>query len=213
MPDVDFQSLDENATEDQGVFDVTTDDYCPTWPQLLPRGFAWKPKPGGIMDRLFCALAQEASRIERRGRDLIEEMDPRTTQELLEDWERVLALPGPCVENPPTTVEGRRAAVHAKLANQQFSSRTFFLELAEDLGYPNATISSLHDPFICGGSVCGDPLQGHHGSWTYAWLFTANDTSENDEQLRCLIRESAQAHVIVHFDFPGQSTIVALPGE
>jgi uncharacterized protein YmfQ (DUF2313 family) len=208
MPDL--FGLEDSASLDDGIFDVVTKDYAHTILQFYPNGRAWIIKLKGVFDNLLCAWSFEPSRVERRGRDLISESDPLKTQELLEDWERVLGLPGDC-EEPPSTLEGRQSAVHAKLTQKSFSSITFFLRLADRLGYPFAIIRNEHKPFQCGISVCGDALQGHHGHWTYTWTLITNDTTENDATLRCLVREAAQAHAIVHFEFPGQETIVEAP--
>lgn len=202
MPDVDIYALDESATIDDGFFDVVHKDYFQVLRQLLPQGFAWNIKPGGVMERLLCALGYEPARVERRAAELIEEADPRTTEELLPDWERIAGLPGACNTNPPTTLEGRRAALVAKLTERVAESRTFFLALAAELGYPLAEIRHEHQPFQCGISRCGDPLQGWHGQWTYAWTLIANATTENDDTLRCLVLEYAQAHTTVLFEFP-----------
>jgi uncharacterized protein YmfQ (DUF2313 family) len=210
MPFVDIYGDDYIATLDDGIIDIVTEDYCEVLPKFLPKGRAWKIRPDGMMAKLFCALGYEFSRIERRGRDVLDEADPRTTQELLEDWERVLALPGHC-QNPPTTVEGRQAAIHAKLTQLPPSSEADFLALAETLGYPDAEIRQEHDPFICGTSVCGDALKGHHGHWTYTWTLITNASGDNDSQLMCLMREAEKIHAIIIFEFPGEDPIVRVP--
>ena len=213
MPPVDLYALDDNAALDDGLFDVVTDDYKFSILQFLPQGLAWNPTPGGLMDKLFCALSFEPSRVERRGLDLLEEYDPRTTQELLEDWERVLDLPGDCDPPGTQTDDERRAAVLAKLTQQAFSSVPFFLDLASDLGYPSAQIIHEHDPFECGISVCGDALKGDEGHWTYTWTLITGATSANDAILQCLVREAAQAHVVVHFVYPGQTYPGVVPAD
>lgn len=202
MPEVELGSGEFSGSQDDGLFDVIFEDYCTVTRQLSPEGFAWQIKPGGVMAKLLCALGYEASRIERRVSELLEEVDPRTTEELLPDWERNAGLPGKCNTNPPSTLEGRREALHAKLTERVSDSPSFFLALADGLGYPNAEIRREHAPFQCGISACGDALQGHHGHWTYAWTLIANDTTENDDTLRCLVLDYAQLHTVVLFEFP-----------
>lgn len=205
MATVALYALDESATIDDALFDVTDKDYKPTVLSLLPFGLAWNPTPNGLMDKLLCALAKMPSRVEKRGLTLIEEMDVRTTEELLDDWERVLGLPGDCDEDPPTTLEDRREAAHAKLTGRDEINEGFFLNLAEDLGYPGATIRPEHNPFQMGVSVMGDSFYSDGGHWTYTFTLILANSTPNDGQLQCLVREYAQAHEIVHFEYPGQA--------
>jgi uncharacterized protein YmfQ (DUF2313 family) len=93
------------------------------------------------------------SQIDVRAADLLErESDPRSTIELLEDWERVAGLPDPCVAEP-LTIEARRAALVNKLTTEGGQSRAFFIGVAAALGY-TITIRE-HSPFMCGISQCG----------------------------------------------------------
>ncbi len=204
MATVELFALDESATIDDALFDVTTEDYKPTVIQVLPDGLAWKPTPSGKMDKLFCAWSKEPSRVEKRGADLIEEMDVRTTEELLPDWERNLGLPGSCT-NPPTTLDDRREAAHAKLTGRDIRNEQFFLDLAADLGYPNASIRREHNPFQMGVSDMGDAFYSDGGHWTYTWTLILLTSTDNDGALQCQMRENAQAHEVVHFEYPGQA--------
>lgn len=205
MPVVDIFAEDYSGTIDATTFDVVSDDYKRVVPQFLPLGLAWKVKPGGTMDKLHCALAKEPSRVEFRGLNVLEEFDPRTSQELLEDWERVLGLPDPCDDDPSTVLADRQEAAHAKLTARDEVNESFFIELADDLGYPGATIRQEHAPFECGISDCGDALQGWQGHWTYTWTLILLNSTDNDKTLQCLVRLYAQAHIIVHFEYPGQA--------
>lgn len=202
MPDVDMFASDDAATIDDGLFDVTTEDYAFSIEQLLPQGLAWNFKPGGVAKQLFRALGLEFSRIERRVRELIEEADPRTTQELLADWERVAGLPAICEGgDAPTTIEGRQAALHTKLTARPSGNAPFFLGIAESLGYPDAEIRYEGDPFLC-TDPCTDGLYGHEGGWLYFWTLVANASGDNDATLQCLVRDYAQAHEITAVEFP-----------
>jgi uncharacterized protein YmfQ (DUF2313 family) len=83
-------------------------------------------------------LSGELSRLEQRGCDLLDEVDPRTTTELIGDWERVLGLPSDCGP-PPTDLVERRAAVVARLINNNPSTLETLRLIAEAWGVP-ATI-------------------------------------------------------------------------
>ncbi|WP_157081126.1 putative phage tail protein, partial [Novosphingobium naphthalenivorans] len=89
--------------------------YARQMKQLLPKGAAWDFAPDGTFARLLLALAAEFARIDSRALDLIGEADPRTTLELLPDWERVAGLPDSCTGAPDEVAE-RQAALHQKIA-------------------------------------------------------------------------------------------------
>ena len=124
---------------------------------LLPQGAAW-PRDGDAV--LTALLAEELARVDARALKLIEEADPRTADELLEDWERVTGLPDPCTEGLANTLQERRAAVVAKLTLRGGQSIAFFLAVAESLGYDGVSVEEFR-PFVCGLSELGvDPLAG-----------------------------------------------------
>ena len=67
--------------------------YADLIARLLPKGHAW--------DRVrewagLRGLATELCRIDERGLVLLEQIDPLTSTEMLEDWEQLLALPDDC---------------------------------------------------------------------------------------------------------------------
>src|SRR4051812_28592617 len=98
--------------------------YTKLLKRLLPPGRAWVASDGGHLSGLFSGLAEELSRAHVRGLALIEEMDPRTTFELLEDWERICGLPDACT-GLGTTLQDRRNQIVARLLlggpqNKQF---------------------------------------------------------------------------------------------
>jgi uncharacterized protein YmfQ (DUF2313 family) len=202
MPAVELYATDEAASSDDGSFDIVTEDYAIVIPQFLPRGPAWNFKIGGIAHKLIRAISLELSRVERRGLELIEEMDPRTCQELLEDWERALGLPALCQGGTsPTSLDKRREAIHAKLTSRPFGNAPFFLDLASKLGYPNAELRYEGDPLTC-IDPCIDSLRGYEGGWLEAWTLVANTSTENDATLTCLVLDYAQAPEIVTVEFP-----------
>lgn len=189
-----------------GDVDPEADDYVTVLVQLLPRGVAWDQWDPEDRDPLLRGLAHEAARVELRVWQFLEELDPRTTLELLPDWERVYGLPEKCGV-PPSTIDGRRRALHAKMAAKPQGNIPFFLQLAENLGYPNAEIRGLHNPFTC-NSDCIDALFGWEGGWADAWMMLPNATSETDDTLMCMVRKYAQAHEHVLF----RSDIIVAPG-
>lgn len=73
----------------------SADAYAAALEQMLPPGDAL-PRGDSFLRDLLDALAQEFARVESAALNLFDELDPRTTLQLLPDWERVLGLPDDC---------------------------------------------------------------------------------------------------------------------
>lgn len=197
MPILDFYANDDTASIDDGQFDVVTEEYANVMVQLLPEGFAWNWKPNGIFDRLRRGLSREFSRVERRARELLLEINPRTADELIGEWEAMLDI-----SNLSTDLDERRAAVHAKFtARVGATGELFILNLAGRLGYPDAEITHYNDPFVC-ISECTHSLYGSEGGWAFAWTLVTNGSTVNDVLLEELIANYARRHEIVNVQFP-----------
>lgn len=134
---------------------------------LLPTGEAWPEAADSVLANLLFAWAEEHARIDGRALDLLEEADPRSTAELISDWERMCGLPDPCT-GPQPTLQGRRDAVVQKLTSRGGQSRAFFIAVAAALGF-SITIEE-YDLFTVGHTV-GMPLRGD--PWRFAWLVRA----------------------------------------
>lgn len=181
---------------EEAALDVSNEDYLAVFQDLLPHGPAWTRRPGAWLTKLLRGLAREPSRIELTAAQLIEETDYRTTQLLLEEWEDFAGLPG-CGEVPATVPE-RQAALHAKLTQNISPTPATFQAIAEGLGYTGVVVNrSEAVPFTVGSTV-GDTLRG--GPWRHAWSITANESTDNDALLRCLVNQLAPQHGIVIFN-------------
>lgn len=143
------------------------DDYTHQQLRLLPTGPAWPKEGDSSSVRLFeptgTALAEFHARVEQ----LIEEVDPRTTSELLDDWDRVVGLPDPCLDPPTSTAERRRRVVQ-RLTYQGGQSAAFFVGLLAVLGFPGATVTEFR-PMRC-TSKCNAPI--NQGGWRFGWRVT-----------------------------------------
>lgn len=87
----------------------------------------------------------------------------------LSDWERVLALPDPCLVGESQTVRQRVQAVVSKLQGRGGQSKPFFIALAKSLGY-DITIDTFK-PARAGIARAGAPLNG--GDWSFTWRVNA----------------------------------------
>lgn len=114
---------------------------------LLPRGAAWTREPGAVLTNVLDALAQEFARVDVRADNLLDEIDKRTTNELLPDFERVYGLPESCVTGSLTT-DQRRNALVSKATGLGGQSPAYILSVLERLGYVTSKWTRLAWQFI-----------------------------------------------------------------
>ncbi len=196
----------------------TADQYREQLQALLPTGPAWDPELTPEVDTILGGVAAELARLDGRMLDLVGEMDPATTTEMLADWERVAGLPDKCAGTLESTVQGRRNALLAKLTATGGQSKAYFIAIAAALGY-EITIEEFR-PFRAGRSVAGDVLT--NSDWVFTWRVRAPEVtvipfragqSAAGEQLRawgndtltCKIRQLAPAHTVVLFAYANSS--------
>jgi uncharacterized protein YmfQ (DUF2313 family) len=130
-------------------------DYRDAFLELLPQGPAW-PKHAleSVLWQTCDGLCNYWGYVDGRAADLLErESDPRSTVELLPDWERNWGLPDPCYSAPQTIAE-RQAELVARMTMVGSQSRQFYIDFAKRLGY-DITISE-YEPWTVGWDVCGD---------------------------------------------------------
>lgn len=189
---------------------LTTEDYLQHLQALLPQGPAWPREPDALLTLELTAFAEEFARIDQRADDLVEEADPRTTYELLSDWERICGLPDGCT-GPLSGVAARRAAVVARLTTLGAQNAAYFISIAAALGY---TITITEEAVHTCLSVCTDPINGQE--WRFVWnvnVSQANTVRDltcidecttplavwGDQLLECAISRLKPAHTLVRF--------------
>ena len=108
---------------------LTAEAYARAMALLLPPGRIWRVVGDSLTMDAFTGAGDELVRVGGRGQDLIRESDPRTADELLPEFERMLALVA------TGTLEERRARVVARLiARQRYRPVDFQDALAPLLG-------------------------------------------------------------------------------
>ena len=192
----------------------SADDYARMMGQLLPQGAAWTLEDGTVLAALIHAMASEPARVDATAHELLAELDPHQTLQLLPWWEAMCGLPDQCSQ-PGETIAERRAAVVAKLTAQGAQTPEYFAELATLLAGAVCTVREYR-PFRAGASCAGDPLS--NGAWAHAFAVQAPATpvrsfcagqgcageplrTWGNERLECAIRRLAPAHAIVNFHY------------
>jgi len=199
----------------------TADDYLQTLLAHLPIGRLWDDlrQPGSGVYEILASIAQEYARVDARAEALRNELDPRYTTELLNDWEAYAELPDPCALGVNTTLQERRAALVSKLTFTAGQSRAFYLSLASAMGY-TITIQE-YKPFVCGLSQCGvDQLLAYGHKVRHHWRVLVHGPRVTyfrcgvsqcgidpitkisiAQDLECRFRHLNQAHRNLHFTY------------
>lgn len=192
---------------------ATTEDYKRALQGLLPSGQIWPRDHEAWLSKLLESWAAGFARLDKRIDQLSDELDPRTTFELLENFEYICGLPGECA-GLMSTLEERRQAVHAKLTGKGAQTPAYYIKIAKTLGY-DVTIHE-YTPFCAGWSCAGDPANSEQ--WSHVWQINAPETTikyfrANSGQadtrlaiwgnalLECTIKALIPAHTIVLFAY------------
>lgn len=168
------------------------EDYLAQLLGLLPPGAAWTRERDTNLARLLRAVGEELARVEGRGCELVAESDPRTTDELLADWERVLGLPDPCTGEITDPAE-RRAAILARLIATGDQSRTYFERIATALGL--TIVIQEYEPFRAGHSGASEGLS--NGPWKHTWTVHVEEADPGTSALECLFARLKPAHTLI----------------
>lgn len=183
---------------------------------LLPPGQAWTREKNANLTKVLSIIAGELARVDRRVANMHNEGDPRTTLEMLTDWERVAGLPDTCTAASASYQE-RITALVDKITRLGGQSISFYVGIAERLGY-EVEIEEYR-PFICGHSECGEELNGgdevrHQwlvrvlGARLIDFICGASECGEalgdfvTAEDLECILKllKPAHTHLIVTYE-------------
>jgi uncharacterized protein YmfQ (DUF2313 family) len=182
---------------------LTAAQYARQLAQLLPQGAVWNLESSSWIRKVLLAISDELARISARGLDLIEESDPRTATETLDDWETFLGLPDSCIESIPTTDAARQYAITQKIVRQGSQHRGFYVDLAAACGY-TVTINDNFgaDIFRTGPSRVGERLYGT--DWAHVWEVVVDAESGDalsHTEFECIISRASPAHTLVLFTY------------
>lgn len=191
-----------------------TDRYAQLLKSLLPPGPAWANGAGEIFSKTLESFSEELKRLEERALELLVESDPRTSDELLSDWERIVRIPDDC-QDVSSNLAQRRADVLRKLATRGGQNAAFYIELASKFGYA-VTIENCV-ALRSGRGRCGDRLYSE--DFAHTWRVVSPNVvpvymragssvgsllaEYEDDLLECVIRAAAPAHSNVLFTYGG----------
>ena len=100
---------------------------------LLPAGAVWPDEPGTALDDLLDAIAEQMARVDASGANLLDDIRPNTTLDLLPEWERVAGLPDTCSVDG-SSVAVRRASLLEKLVTKTSPSVSEFERIGDLFG-------------------------------------------------------------------------------
>lgn len=105
--------------------------YARQLKQLLPRGSLFALESDSNLSKLLLGIADELARIDGRAEDLVNEWDPRTCDDTIEDWERVLGV----TPASGVSLAARRLLVSTMITAQGGSTKAYFAAVAAALGF------------------------------------------------------------------------------
>lgn len=125
---------------------------------MLPKGRLWQPKEQPTFRELLESTSQELCRVDDRVKQMLIEIDPRTTNEALDHWEDVLGIPDECTPESQTLAE-RQIQLTQKMTNIGGLSKTFYEFLGLQLGFVITVKNRIN--FLAGRARAGDLLSNY----------------------------------------------------
>jgi uncharacterized protein YmfQ (DUF2313 family) len=183
-----------------------------------PRGWAWPHVAAGaeesLFEALFRPLAKGLAAVEATAEAMMEEIDPRTANLLLPDFERVLG-PDPCGRDTATmSLEQRRQLAHQRWTARGGASIAYFVGLAAKRGVSIEIVEnrvSMADAAVAGDELVESPEQF---CWTVELTLLGEIVAKVDDaqagdllldiilsDVECDIRRAKPAHTDVAFRY------------
>jgi len=184
---------------------ATVQQYVDALFQLLPPGRYWRRSEDWTrLANMIAGLSPELARVHDRFLDLIREMDPRTTDDLLVNWYELVGFPDPCIPASllPTTPDEWRAAIHQRVIATGGASAAYIEAVAEALvGPPCNVITGPYLPFRVSLNRCGDRLNESGSEYIWILQAPAATTTAQRTQLECWIDRIKPAHTRADYEY------------
>lgn len=132
-------------------------DYLGAMQALMPRGRIWSRDGATVQTRLLAGLTASYEAQNARANNLLIDGFPRTTNELLPEWEATLGLPSSAA-GPAPTLLARQLLVVARFVGAGGLSIPLFTKYAALLGFSVSIQGGA--PFRCGQSRSGQAVGG-----------------------------------------------------
>ena len=181
-------------------FARTAEAYKRLLKGVMPSGPIWSYLATADLDATTAGTADELARVDGRIADLSEEVDPRTADETIDQWETDLGLPDPGDPSPPTALADRQAAAYAALIASGGQHAAYYVEVAAALGVVvTITERPYGDPAAAEVTTSEEVIAPPGAS--YYWLVDGPAGTDADVQARleALITRLAPAHTVPVF--------------
>jgi len=183
---------------------ATAQDYLTGFQRLLPRGRVWHRGWGTLQAQHLLTLMPTWARLHGRANELVEDIFPCSTNDLLPEWEATLGLPDPCT-GPLDSIQERVAAVCTKFRARGGQSVAYFIAVAESLGFSItidqflATVPNPELAFTWRVNI----YQQTSIVWFRAGISTAGDplASWGSNLLECALEALKPAHTTIIFAY------------
>lgn len=179
---------------------------------LVPPGPAWSGS-----DPAIAGAAPSLTRVHQRADALMRELDPRTTTELINRWERLCGLPDECIPTGTQTLRQRQQRLDAKVNLAGGINENFYLAQLAALGRPDANITRYDKSTFTCSSACTDAVNAPE--WRYYWQvnmpaatnttwMTCGDPCDSalrfwgDTVVECVLNKLCPSHTYVIFKYP-----------
>ena len=166
--------------------------------------------------KLLMCFAIEFEKFEQRVTDLLREIVPGLSRELLPEWEQDLALPDP-IGNPVQTVEERAQIAHAKYTgNYTGQNKKFYIDYAASLGavitvkeYQGVgavfrvdvnRVDRMPGPEAPAERIFGSRLWNIHAPFKWVITFVSVTGNVSQENIEAQLRLRIPAHTEVYFN-------------
>lgn len=194
----------------------------------LPEGVAWIAwrMPGKVARRLMNALADGYEAASQALCDLALELDPRTTDQMIGDWETAVSLPDACLP-VATTLAERRFWVQWRLNKRRYTTAADWHYLASLFGLRivitpgwkvqkpalfDAEYNARFDLFpklgrfrvyinIMGQQYGGFDY-GHESGISEGFNYPFSEDNDRYSDFKCLIERVKPANVVIVWDHP-----------
>ena len=157
---------------------LTADDYLNQLREWLPKGPAWFAGEDNLLERQLSAWAQELARVDAEIDRLLNEADPRTTIELLADYERMAGLPDGCV-SAADGLSARRSALLTRLTSIGGQSIAYYMLVAAQAGF-TITVSEYHV------KTCMDTCMYPNYGFDWNFAFSVNAPAQTVRTKTCM---------------------------